>query len=94
MPDRGLLAPLSPNEEVTLRRVALGVAKPARLSTRDLKALSLIEEHGGSLRLTPRERYLALPKSAAVHQSETDEFISKLTDFMTKARGRLRAGDP
>jgi hypothetical protein len=101
MPDRGLLAPLSPNEEVTLRRVALGVAKPARLSERDLerlKALSLIEEHGGGLRLTPtgRERYLALPKSAAVHQSETtpDYFISKLADFMTKARGSLRAGYP
>lgn len=65
MPDRGLLAPLSPNEEVTRRRVAIGIATPARLSERDLKALSLIEEHGGGLRLTPRERYLALPKSAA-----------------------------
>lgn len=94
MPDRGLLAPLSPNEEVTLRRVAIGIATPARLSERDLKALSLIEEHGGGLRLTPRERYLALPKSAAVHQSETtpDDFISRLADFMTKARGSLRAG--
>jgi hypothetical protein len=43
----------------------------------DLKTLSPIKEHGGGLRLTPRERYLALPKRA-VHHSETDEFISKL----------------
>ena len=54
MPDRGLPAPLSPNEEVTRRRVAIGIATPARLSERDLKALSLIEEHGGGLRLTSR----------------------------------------
>jgi hypothetical protein len=26
LPDRGLLAPLSPHEEVTLRRVAIGIA--------------------------------------------------------------------
>ena len=38
---------LSPNEEVTLRGVAIGIATPARLSERDLKALSVIEEHGG-----------------------------------------------
>jgi hypothetical protein len=100
MPDRGLLAPFSLNEEVTLRRVTLGIAKPARPSARDverLKALSLIEEHGGVLRLKPagRECYLALRKSAALHQSETpDDFISKLADFVTKARGSLRAGYP
>jgi hypothetical protein len=76
MPDRGLFAPFSPNEEVTLRRVAL------------------------VLRLKPagRECYLALPKSAALHQSETpDEFNSKLADFTTKARlakGWLSMTDP
>ena len=51
----------------------------------------------GGLRFKPagRECYLALPKNAAVHQSDTpDDFISKLTDFMTKARGWLRAGYP
>jgi hypothetical protein len=67
MPNRGLLAPLSPHEEVTLRRVAMGIAKLADLPARDverLKALLLVEEIGGGLRLTPlgRERYLALPK--------------------------------
>jgi hypothetical protein len=90
---RGSLAPLSANEEVTLRRVALGIAKAANLSELDIKrlrALSLIEENDGSLRLTPtgRERYLALPKSAAVDQSASpDDFVSKLVSYMTKARG-------
>jgi hypothetical protein len=64
MPERGLLAPLSPHEEVTLRRVALGIANPAELPTRDverLTALMLVEEHEDALRLTPvgKQRYLA-----------------------------------
>ena len=63
---RGRTAQLSPNEEVSLRRVAIGIAQPADLPARDiaqLMALSLIEEHGAGLRLTSlgRERYLSLP---------------------------------
>jgi hypothetical protein len=90
---RGRTAPLSPNEEVSLRRVALGISQPADLPARDitrLKALSLIEEHGAGLRLTPvgRERYLALPNSGAIYESDTpNEFISKMAEFMSKARG-------
>ena len=53
--ERGLLAPLSPNEEKALRRVALGISKPKHL--RDvaivrLKRLSLVEEQDGCIRLT------------------------------------------
>jgi hypothetical protein len=89
---RGRTAPLSPNEEVSLRRVAPGISRPADLPARDirrLKTLSLIEEHGAGLRLTPlgRERYLALPNSGAIYADTPDEFISKMTEFMTKARG-------
>ena len=90
---RSRTAPLSPNEEVSLRRVAFGISKPADLPARDiarLKTLSLIEEHGAGLRLTPlgRERYLALPHSGAIYEADTpDEFISKTAEFMTKARG-------
>jgi hypothetical protein len=54
-----------------------------------LRALSLIEEHGAGLRLTPvgRERYLALPNRSAIYEADTpDEFISKMAEFMTKAR--------
>ena len=90
---RGSLAPLSANEEVTLRRVALGISTAANLSELDikrLKALSLIEEHDGGLRLTPtgRGRYLALPKSAAVDQADSPgDPVAKLAAYMTKARG-------
>jgi hypothetical protein len=90
---RGSLAPLSANEEITLRRVALGISKAANLSQLDikrLKALSLVEENGGSLQLTAtgRARYIALPKSAAVDQSESpDDPVSKLAAYMINARG-------
>ena len=53
--DRGLIAPLNPNEEVTLRRVAYGVAKAKRLQLAHLtrlKSLALIEDHDGVLSLT------------------------------------------
>ena len=46
MPDRGLLAPLSPHEEVTLRIVELADL-PARDVER-LKVLLLVEENGGA----------------------------------------------
>ena len=87
------LAPLSANEEVTLRRIALGITKAAKLSGSDIKrlsALALIEESDGSLRLTPagRERYLGLPKGAAVDQADSpDDPVARLAAYMTKARG-------
>jgi hypothetical protein len=90
---RGRTAPLSPNEEVSLRRVALGISQPADLPARDiaqLTALSLIEEHGAALRLTPlgRERYLSLPNSGVIYDSDrSDVFVSKMAECMSKARG-------
>ena len=92
MPDRGLLAPLSPQEEVTLRRVALGIAQPADLPAKDverLKSRLLIEEHGAGLRLTPngKERYFALPNSFAVFDADApDEALAKMAEFISKAR--------
>jgi hypothetical protein len=89
---RGIRAPLSPHEEVTLRRIALGITQAPHLSKSDIRrlmALSLIEENGGGLGLTPMgsERYLSLAKSAAVDPSHSpDEFVSKLAEIMTKAR--------
>jgi hypothetical protein len=38
MANQGLLAPLSPYEEVTLRGVAIGIAKLADLLARDVEA--------------------------------------------------------
>jgi hypothetical protein len=88
---RGLLAPLSPNEEITLRRVALGIANPVDLPARDverLKSLLLIEDSAG-LRVTPigKKRYLALPNSAAFDSGAPDEGLAKMAEFISKARG-------
>jgi hypothetical protein len=88
MPDRGLLAPLSPHEEVTLRRVALGIANSVDLPARDvrrLKSLLLIEEFRAGLRVTPigKKRYLALPNSAAF---DSGEGLAKMAEFISKAR--------
>jgi len=90
--DRGLKAPLSPYEEVTLRRIALGVVHPAGLAGTDvdhLKCLLLIEEFNGALRLTPmgKQRYLALLNSAGFDISAPDERMAKLVEFITKAGG-------
>ena len=62
--ERGLLAPLSPNEHAALRRVADGISKPKHLrpsSVARLKRLALVEENEGRIRLTAlgRERCLA-----------------------------------
>jgi hypothetical protein len=59
---RGLRAPLSPNEELTSRRVALGIALAEDLSAADvlrLRNLALIEDRGDRFGLTAlgRERY-------------------------------------
>jgi hypothetical protein len=84
--------PLSPNEEITLRRVALGVAEPADLPAKDverLRAPMLVEEHGAALRLTPvgKQRYLALPNSAAFDLGAPDEGLARMAEFISKARG-------
>jgi hypothetical protein len=50
---RGLRAPLSPNEEGTLRRIALGSGQPPPLGhLRRLQQLELVEWAGGTWRLT------------------------------------------
>jgi hypothetical protein len=54
--ERGLLAPLSPNEQTALRRVASGISKLKHLratSVARLKLLALVEEREGHVRLTP-----------------------------------------
>jgi hypothetical protein len=73
MPDRGLLAPLSPNEEVTLRRVALGIARPADLPGKDvkrLKALALVEEHGPLLESSAISPCRTAPPSTQAHRTK------------------------
>jgi len=62
--ERGLLAPLSPNEQAALRRVASGITKPKHLraqSVERLKLLALVEEREGRIKLTAlgERRWLA-----------------------------------
>ena len=74
--ERGLIAPLSPHEEITLRRIALGISKAEFLPGRDvahLIRLRLVDEDDGSLSVTAlgRERYQGLPRVAgAAHEDE------------------------
>jgi hypothetical protein len=50
--DRGLRAPLSPNEEIALRRVAYGSIDVAARHVERLTRLALVEPHELGLRLT------------------------------------------
>jgi hypothetical protein len=50
--DRGLRAPLSPHEEIALRRVAYGSIDVAARHVERLIRLALVEPHGLGLRLT------------------------------------------
>ena len=53
--ERGLFAPLSPNEEITLRRITYGLVGPSDLKKSDverLKVLALVEAQGNSFALT------------------------------------------
>jgi hypothetical protein len=72
---------------MTLRRVTIGIAKPAdRLGMFErLKPLLLAEEIGGGLRLSPvgRARYLALPNSAGTFKPGTP-VVSKMAGLSRK----------
>ena len=65
---RGLLVPLSPNEETTLRRITYGLVAPGDLNKRDverLTSLALIMARGNSIALTPlgEQRVAQLPNN-------------------------------
>ena len=69
--ERGLKAPLSLHEEVTMRRIGLGISEAKHLLARDvayLIRLCLVAENDGRLSLTDvrRERYRALPKASGM----------------------------
>lgn len=70
--ERGLLAPLSPNEQTALQRVANGITKPQHLrssSVERLKRLALVEESDGRIRLTAlgQQRFRAEAATAPPH---------------------------
>jgi hypothetical protein len=90
--DRGLKAPLSANEEVTLRRVAYGVAKPNELIARDVEHLSrlaLIDRRGGRLVLTNlgRQRLAATPGPHYRGPLSNDHGVAQVFDSLLKKPG-------
>lgn len=82
--DRGLSAPLSPNEEVTLRRVAYGVVVAKTLQPRHLtrlRSLALIQGHDGALSITKLgQQRLANSPVARLDKSpiEVDDSVTAL----------------
>ena len=75
--ERGLLAPLSPNEELTLRRVALGLALAKDLPAGDvlrLRNLALIEDRGERFGLTAlgRQRHERLKTGGETRDNAID----------------------
>jgi hypothetical protein len=90
--ERGLRAPLSPNEELALRHVATGLAHPTSASKGDverLKKLVLGVQVDGELRLTAigRDRYLKLPGTELLYKaSSTDKVDEALAKFFTSVR--------
>ena len=88
--DRGLKVPLSPNEEVTLRRVAHGTAHRETLRSADvtrLESLGLIGDSNGVLSLTPMgQQRLADLTSGTPDKVADDPRVAGLT----KAHGADR----
>jgi hypothetical protein len=91
---RSLDAPLSPNEEVTLRRVALGISPMKDLAPRDLTrltALSLVEIDAGIARLTEvgRQRYRSLPRAGSTNDvSSYESMIAAVGERLRKTAGK------
>jgi hypothetical protein len=89
--ERGITALLSPNEEVTLRRVGLGIAARKSLRSDNLARLirlQLVEEADDRLVLTDtgRQRYQALPKAPDMGD------VADMREFLAVFKRGLRHG--
>jgi len=88
---RDLLAPLSPKEEIALRRIAHGsFIVDARAASR-LIALALIEQMSSGMRLTPlgRLRFNALPKAPLLSQPRSIHAVNGYVEgLIEKAQNR------
>lgn len=89
---RSLLAPLSPNEELTLRRVATGMLGAHDLSERDLtrlRSLALVDVSVDRPRLTAlgRQRFKSLPGIAPPPPEPAGTTERILASNILKARG-------
>lgn len=92
---RGLLAPLSPKEEIALRRIAHGsLILDAQMASR-LVALALIEQPSSGLRLTPlgRLRFNALPKAPLLSQPRSIHAVNGYVEGLIE-KAQSRAANP
>lgn len=75
--------PLSASEEITLRRINYGIAKPGALIARDVERLielSPVIRQGTRLVLTPSaRRHLTVPIN-------TDEWLTRLRELLAEGR--------
>jgi len=90
---RGILAPLSPHEEITLRRVALGFGRPDHLPLQHvqrLQQLALVQDVDGTLRLTELglQRYASLERPVKWDDDASAEEVSRLLTDRKKPDGR------
>ncbi|MBY0319471.1 MAG: hypothetical protein K2X72_12160 [Reyranella sp.] len=87
----GLLAPLSPKEEIALRRIAHGSLIIDIETTARLVALALIERTSSGLRLTPlgRLRFNALPKAPLLSRPKSIHAVNGYVEgLIEKAQSR------
>jgi hypothetical protein len=90
---RGLLTPLSPIEEIGLRRVAHGSPIIDVQVAANLCRLALIERTRSGLRLTPlgRQRYDAMPKALLLIRRHSLHAIAGYVEGLLE-KAQLRAG--
>lgn len=94
---RGLLAPLSPADEIALRRVAHGSPIIDAQVAANLCRLALIERTPSGLRLTPlgRQRYDAMPKALLLaHRHSLHAVAGYVEGLLEKAQLRARVLQP
>jgi len=93
--ERGLRAPLSPNEELTLRRVALGIAFAKDLPAADvlrLRNLAFIEDRGERLGLTAlgKDRYQRFHRTSGGAADNAIDGEGKLGDVVQTFAREIR----
>jgi hypothetical protein len=91
----GLLAPLSPCEEIALRRIAYGSFVVEAKAASRLIALALIENTGRGMRLTPlgRLRFNALPKAPLLARPRSVHAVTGYVEGLIE-KAQMRAARP
>jgi hypothetical protein len=88
--DRGIKAYLSPNEEVTLRRLSYGIAKPEEFRPEDLLQLAklgLIAHLGDKLVLTPSGTDRLARLRGIDPASSRNDWLTRMVDALRSSKG-------